>query len=198
MAEISPYRYSCCSSSNSPLSSLIRKPTCYQSHTPGCIDLILTDRKHLLQLSNIFETGLYDHHKLICTILKSGGFKGAPIEKIYRSYKTSDVDQFQEILKIKLRNIKNKRIVGTLIKGRGQELPKIESLGGGRNFLLERGDKAVKGAVDAEMGGLRLFLLLYSAIILTVCVYVCVYGEGGGGGGSQVPFITFRIFSLLN
>ena len=69
----------------------------------------MTNRKHLFQLSNTFETGLSDHHKLICTILKSGGFKGAPIEKIYRSYKTFDVDQFQEILKIKLENIKNKR-----------------------------------------------------------------------------------------
>ena len=91
------------------LSSLIKKPTCYQSHTPSCIDLILTNRKHLFQLSNTFETGLSGHHKLICTILKSGGLKGAPIEKTYRSYKTFDVDQFQEILKIKLENIKSKR-----------------------------------------------------------------------------------------
>ena len=91
------------------LSSLIKKPTCYQSHTPSCIDLILTNRKHLFQLSNTFETGLSDHHKLICTILKSGGFKGEPIEKIYRSYKTFDVDQFQDVLKIKLANIKSKR-----------------------------------------------------------------------------------------
>ena len=79
------------------------------SHTPSCIDLILTNRKHLFQLSNTFETGLSDHHKLICTILKSGGFKGEPIEKIYRSYKTFDVDQFQKILEIKPENIKSKR-----------------------------------------------------------------------------------------
>ena len=46
---------------------------------------------------------------VICTNLRSGGFKGAPIEKIYRSYKTFDVHQFQEILKVKLENIKNKR-----------------------------------------------------------------------------------------
>ena len=36
-------------------------------------------------------------------------------------------------------------IVGTpLIKGRGWNLPEIESLGGVRNFLLERGDKLEK------------------------------------------------------
>ena len=70
--------------------------------------MILTNRKQLFQLSSTFETDLSDYHKLICTIIKSGGFKGAPIEKIYRSYKTFDVDQFQEILKIKLENIKSK------------------------------------------------------------------------------------------
>ena len=64
------------------LSSYIKKPTCYQSQTPGCIDLILTNRKYLFQLSNTLKTGLSDHHKIICTILKSGGFKGAAIEKI--------------------------------------------------------------------------------------------------------------------
>ena len=39
-------------------------------------------------------------------------------------------------------------IVGTpLIKGRGWNLPEIESIGGVRNFLLERGDKIDKGGV---------------------------------------------------
>ena len=60
-------------------SSLIKKPTCYQSNTPSYIDLILTNRKILFT----FETGLSDHHKLVCTILKSGGFKEAPIEEKY-------------------------------------------------------------------------------------------------------------------
>ena len=96
------------------LSCFIKKPTCYQSHTPRCIDVLLANRKHLFQLSNTFETGLSDHHKLICTILKSGGFKGAPHEKIYISYKTCDVDQFQEILKIKLENVKKANATVTL------------------------------------------------------------------------------------
>ena len=38
-------------------SSLIKKPTCYQSNTPSCIGLILTDRKSLFKLSNTFKTG---------------------------------------------------------------------------------------------------------------------------------------------
>ena len=82
------------------LSSVIKKTTCYQFHTPSSIDLILTNRIRLFQSCNTFETGLSDHHKLICIILKSGGFKGTPVDKIYRSCKTFDVDQFQETLKL--------------------------------------------------------------------------------------------------
>ena len=56
-------------------------PTCYQSNDFTCIDLILTNKKNLFKLSDTFETGLSDHHKLISAILKSGGFKGKPKEK---------------------------------------------------------------------------------------------------------------------
>ena len=82
--------------------SLIKKPTCYQPNTPSWIDLILTYRKSLFKLSNTFETGLPDHLKLACTILKSGGFKGVPIEQIHRSYKTYGVSNFKNTLKLEL------------------------------------------------------------------------------------------------
>ena len=88
-------------------SRLIKKPICYQSITPSSIDLILTNRKNLFKLSNTFETGLSDHHKLVCTVLKSGGFKGAPIEKICRSYKTFDVSDFRNTLKFELEKVKS-------------------------------------------------------------------------------------------
>ena len=90
-------------------SSLIRKPTCYQSNTPSCIDLILTNRKSLFKLSNTFGTGLSGHPKLVCTILKSGGFKGAPIENIYRSYITFDVNKFTNSLKFELEKVRSER-----------------------------------------------------------------------------------------
>ena len=61
------------------LNNLINMPTCYQSNNPTCIDIILTSKKNLLY--GTFETGLSDHHKLISTILKPGGFKGKPKEK---------------------------------------------------------------------------------------------------------------------
>ena len=65
-------------------------------------------------------------------------------------------------------------IVGTpppLLKG-GQDLPKNESLVGVPKTLLERGENPENG-VDVEMGGLPLFLLLYSSIAFTVCGCVC-------------------------
>ena len=58
--------------------------TCYQSNEPTCIDLILTNKKNLIKPSGTLKAGLSDHYKLISTILKSGGFKGKPKEKIYR------------------------------------------------------------------------------------------------------------------
>ena len=62
----------------SDLGSLIKKPACYQSDTPSCIDLILRNRERLFKLSNTFETGVSDYHKLVCTVVKSGGFQVAP------------------------------------------------------------------------------------------------------------------------
>ena len=64
------------------LGSLIKKPTFYQSSTSSCIDLILSNRESLFKLSNTFETGLSDHHKLVCTVLKSADFEVAPSKTI--------------------------------------------------------------------------------------------------------------------
>ena len=89
------------------LNNLINKPTCFQSNTPTCIDLILTNKKDLFKLSNTFETGISDHHKLVSTILKSGSFKGTPKIKIYRSYKNFELENFDRILKDKLEKLIN-------------------------------------------------------------------------------------------
>ena len=92
-------------------SRLFKKTTCYQSNTPSCIDLILADRKKLSKLSKTIETGLSDHHKIVCTILKSRGFKGTPIKKLYQSYKTFDVNNFKNTLKFELEKVKVKVMV---------------------------------------------------------------------------------------
>ena len=60
------------------LTSLIKEATCFQSSNPSYIYLILTNQKNMYKLSNTFETGLSDHHKLISTVAKSGSFKGRP------------------------------------------------------------------------------------------------------------------------
>ena len=39
----------------------------------------------MYKLSNTFQTGLSDHHKLISTVAKSGDFKGRPREKITKA-----------------------------------------------------------------------------------------------------------------
>ena len=72
-------------------------------------------------------------------------------------------------------------MVGTplpLIKGRGKDLPKIESLGGGyQKFCYKEGITLKRGVAT--------FLLLYSSIAFTVCRELCV------GRKSKVSFITF-------
>ena len=80
-------------------------PTCYQSNDSTCIDLILTNKKNLLKLSGTFKTGLYDHHKLISTILKSGGFKEKPKEKICRSYREFNSEGFKKDLEFRLSHL---------------------------------------------------------------------------------------------
>ena len=89
------------------LNNLINKPTCFQSNTPTCIDLILTNKKNLFKLTNTFETGISDHHKLVSIILKSGSFKGTHKIKIYRLYKKLDLKNFNRILKDKPEKLTN-------------------------------------------------------------------------------------------
>ena len=90
---------------NYDLNNLINKPTCCQSNNSTCIDLILTNKKSLFKLSDTSETGLSDHHKLISTILKSGGFKGKPKEKIYRSHKQYNSEGFRKYLEFRLSHL---------------------------------------------------------------------------------------------
>ena len=95
-------------------SSLIKKPTCYQSNTPSCIDLMLTNRKSLFKLLTFityFSNWSSDHDKLVCNTLKSGAFEGAPIEKIYKSYKKFDVNKFKSTLKFELEKVKSESYV---------------------------------------------------------------------------------------
>ena len=55
---------------------LIKKPTCFQSSNPTCIDLILTNKKEFFKNTDVIEVGISDHHSLIVTALKSLLLKG--------------------------------------------------------------------------------------------------------------------------
>ena len=85
------------------LNNLIKEPTCFQSNNPSQIDFVLTNQKS--KFSNTFATGLSDHRKLITTISKPGSFKGTPRIKVYRSYKSFNIDNFKSILNQKLNNL---------------------------------------------------------------------------------------------
>ena len=87
------------------LTSLIKEETCFQSSNPSCIDVILTKQKNKYKLSNTFETGISDQYKLILTVAKSGSFKSRPREKIYRSYRSFNIETFKKTLSDKLSSL---------------------------------------------------------------------------------------------
>ena len=51
------------------LKSLIKEPTCFKSvDNPSCIDLILTNHPKCFQNSGVYETGIFNFHKLTFTV----------------------------------------------------------------------------------------------------------------------------------
>ena len=85
------------------LECLIKKPTCFQSSNPTCIDLILTN-KEFLKNTDVIEVGISDHHSLIVTALKSLLLKGNAETKLYRDYSSFNMDHFKEDLGNNLKN----------------------------------------------------------------------------------------------
>ena len=80
------------------LSPLNTDPTCFKnSKNPSCIDLLLTNFKPSFMKTNIFETGISDHHK-ISTIMKLHFTRESPKTKYYRDYRTFDIDYFSSEL----------------------------------------------------------------------------------------------------
>ena len=66
------------------LSPLNTDPTCSKySKNPSCIDLLLTNFKSSFMKTNIFETGISDHHKIISTIMKLHFTRGSPKTKYH-------------------------------------------------------------------------------------------------------------------
>ena len=81
------------------LSPLNIDPNCFKnSKNPSCIDLLLTNFKHSVMKTNVFETGISDHHKTIFTIMKLHFTRESPKTKYYRDYRKFDIDYFSSEL----------------------------------------------------------------------------------------------------
>ena len=81
----------------SDLECLIKKPTCFQSSNPRCIDLILTSiKKEIFENNDIIELGISDRHSFIVTALKSQLLTENAKTKLYRDYITFNLDIFKE------------------------------------------------------------------------------------------------------
>ena len=82
------------------LECLIKKPTCFPSTSPSCIDLILTNKKEFFQNSNVLEVGISDPHSLIVTALRNQLVKHNAKTKLYRDYNSFDVKLFITIIQL--------------------------------------------------------------------------------------------------
>ena len=65
---------------------LIKKPKCFKSVKPNCIDVIITNKKELFENSNVLEVRISDHHSFIVTALKRRLIKGNEKMKLSRDY----------------------------------------------------------------------------------------------------------------
>ena len=87
------------------LKKYVKEPTCYKSHTPRCIDLVLTNRNRSVQKTTTVETGLSDFHKMFVTVLKTTFPKQGPTVINYRNYKKYDENVFKSDLREELQKV---------------------------------------------------------------------------------------------
>ena len=80
------------------LECLTRKPTCFHSSNPTCIDLVFTNKKEIFKNTDVIEVRISDHHNLIVTALKSLLLKENAKTKLYRDYSSFNMDHFKEDL----------------------------------------------------------------------------------------------------
>ena len=78
--------------------NIVKKKTCFKSVEGSCIDLILTSRPKLHQLTEVYETGMSDHHLMIYTMLKSTYTKAEPKILRKRSFKYFSDESFLQDL----------------------------------------------------------------------------------------------------
>ena len=86
------------------LECLIKKPTCFQSPNPTCIDLILKNNKEFFTNTDVIEVGISNHHSLIVTALKSLLLKGNGKTNLYWDFNSINIDHFKKDLDNNLKN----------------------------------------------------------------------------------------------
>ena len=96
--------------------NIIKNKNCFKSVKGLCIDLIITSRPSLHQFTNVFETGISDHHLLIYTMLKSTYTKMEPKVLSKRCFKNFSEQSFLYNLKQGLINTGNSVILITNLK----------------------------------------------------------------------------------
>ena len=78
------------------LNYLITDTTYFKSSYHSCIDNFYTNKKAMFFH---VETGISNHHSLICTMLHLTFCKGLAKFKYYRSYNDYNKEQFENVLK---------------------------------------------------------------------------------------------------
>ena len=69
------------------LTNIVKSDTCFTKFHSSTIALFLTNKPNFFQKANAIETGLSDHHKLICTFFKSCFKRFKPKIVYYSNYK---------------------------------------------------------------------------------------------------------------
>ena len=72
----------------------MKDPTCFNSNSPNCIDLILTNGKGSLKSTTTAETWLSDFNAMILTAIADGFIMRGSRIKIYRDYKSYKPENF--------------------------------------------------------------------------------------------------------
>ena len=82
--------------------NIVKNKTCFKSiENPSCVDLI-TDKPGGFQHTNVFETGISSHHKLVTTVMKAKFRKALPKYVYYCNYKNFNEQDFKLELRGKL------------------------------------------------------------------------------------------------
>ena len=74
---------------------IVKNKNCFKSiENPFCVDLILTDKPGSFQHTNVFETSISDHLKLVTTVMKTTFTKASPKYVHYCNYKNFNEQDF--------------------------------------------------------------------------------------------------------